>query len=199
MPALPVINDVFRCALNWTDPTGQTATNVIHIRANFADPTPTLVMGALDSSARADMWDSATLSSAITDVAITPLDGVSATEHFTPATPAHWKGEQSGDFIPQVAVVVKLTTGERGRSHRGRVFVPFTCETVAANGSLGSSVQAAMLTAWENFQGNLEAYTHPCQLDVASYKEANSLLVTGFFVEGVLGTQRRRQGRLRGA
>jgi hypothetical protein len=190
---LPVIDDVFRVAVLWQDANSpQTAVNVMHV---FADTgTPTSVAAGLDAAANAGMF--AAMSNAIvaTEFAITPLDGSSATEFFTP-DPAKWTGQTSGDYAPQVAALVKLRTGLRGRSKRGRVFLPFTAEGAQSNGTLTGSKVTTMQTEWDAFVAQLLSDNNP--LVVASYKLASSANVTSEVVESETGTQRRRQTRNR--
>jgi hypothetical protein len=198
MGALPVILNTFRCALNWTHSSGQSATNVIHI----TDPTglfdATAVEEAIEDAAGTGMWAAVSSGAVVTDIAITPLDGVSATQHFTPSDEATFTGGSSGDFVPAVSVLVKLSTSLRGRSHRGRVFLPFITEGNISNGALSSTPQATMQTGWESFKSNLDSDPDgPFHLVVASYKLATTHVLSSINVEGMTATQRRRQGRLR--
>lgn len=200
MAALPVITDVFRCALNWQESGGQVATNVIHIKDESGAATASTIMTALDNAAAGGMWACVVPTAQVVDVGITPLDGTTATQHFTPPTPSHWTGQNGTQFVPQVSAIVKLSTGDRGRSKRGRIFLPFIAESSIANGVLDSTQAAAMQTEWNDFQDDLGAGTPSCLLVVASYKLGTATTaIEPIQVEGILGTQRRRQGRLRGA
>lgn len=199
MPALPVIADTYRVALNWLSSTGQIAANVIHIRTRASGHTAGDVMENLDDNAGSNLWLSCSSSAVVKDVAITPLDGSSATVHFSPASPGAWTGGQAGDFSPATSAIVKLTTSLRGRSHRGRIFLPFTGESVMSDGVLDSTTAASMNTEWTAFAGVIGADADtPMDIVVASYKLAQANIVDFFNVEGLLATQRRRQGRLRG-
>jgi hypothetical protein len=176
------------------------ATNVIHIHDLAGGHTSSDIMTTLDAAASGGMWACVVPTAQVTDVGITPLDGTTATQHFTPATPSHWTGQNGTQFVPQVAVVVKLSTGDRGRSKRGRIFLPFVAESSIDNGFLDATQAAAMQTEWNDFQDDLGASAVSCLLVVASYKLASqTTAVEPIQVETVLGTQRRRQGRLRGA
>lgn len=199
MATLPTITHVFRCAFNWLHSDGQTATNVIHIRGDSGTETTATVMAALDATVTANMWECVVPGAVVTDVAITPLDGTSATNHFVPVTEANWTGQNGTDFVPQVAHIIKLTTALRGRSHRGRVFLPFTAESEISNGLLNSGSVGNLTTHWNAFNTNLFSHGGGFDWGVASYKL--STFETGLDVacETVLGTQRRRQGRLRSA
>lgn len=198
MPALPVIADVFRCALKWTDASAQDAVNVIHIQTNAAGRTPTQVFTLIDANVTANMWASVGNSGAVQEVDITPLDGVTATQSFNTGAPAKWTGPGGGQQIPQSACLVKLSTGLRGRSRRGRIFLPFMSEAAIANGIIGGATVAAAQTAWDAFVAALVAdATTPSTLSVASYKTASAVSVDNVLIEQVAATQRRRQGRLR--
>jgi hypothetical protein len=190
---LPVIDDVFRVAVHWQDANSpQDAINVMHF---FSETdTPTLLAAGLDAAANAGMF--AAMSNAIIadEFAITPLDGTSATEFFVP-DPSKWTGQTAGDYAPQVAALVKLRTGLRGRSQRGRVFLPFTAEGAQANGKLTGSKVTTMQTEWDAFVSQLLSDDRP--LVVASYLHSTSHNVTSEVVEAETGTQRRRQTRNR--
>jgi hypothetical protein len=197
MPALPVINDVFRVALTWTDATGQDAVNVMHFLDFSSGHDAGDLMSALNAHVTANMWLSVVDTAVVTDVAITELDGSTATAHFAPATPAHWTGGNPVDFSPATAVVVKETTLFRGRSKRGRVFLPFTSENIISGGSLNHTTASNMTTAWDAFGTAMSGASPAWPLVVASYKLASAESVIGLLVEDVLATQRRRQSRLR--
>jgi hypothetical protein len=200
MPALPVIADVFRCAWNWRTSGGQTATNVIHINCASAANDPVPVMELFDDWVGGNMFEATGDAAQVFDVAITPLDGSSATQHFAPATPANWTGLITGDFSPASCALIHLGTSLRGRSHRGRIFLPFVGETAMSNGSLTSPHPGDITTAWQTFQSNLASDPqNPADLVVASYKLASDRIVGTIVCESVLATQRRRQGRLRSA
>lgn len=199
MPALPIIADTYRCALNWKDATGQTATNVIHIRTATSGHTASQVMAGLDSSVIANMWLPVVNTAVVDNVAITPLDGVSATQVFHPATPAHWTGGNPPDFSPASSAIITLRTIHRGRSKRGRVFLPFASENIISAGNLNSTTAGNVTTAWNTFETNLAAAAVPEGLVVASYKLASAEDIFTLACETVLATQRRRQGRLRSA
>lgn len=202
---LPVIANTYRCALKWAETTsGQTAVNVIHIKANGSGTTASDAFHALDTAVTAAMWDSATTGASITEVDITPLDGTSGTISFSTAGVSRWAGSAGGDFIPAVAGLIKLGTPLRGRNHRGRIFLPFTAEAGVANGSFLLTDVTVVTNAWVAFQATLVGLS-PVEwsLGVASYDRKNLGAGAGFeginsvALERAVATQRRRQGRLR--
>lgn len=197
MPALPIIADTFRCALNWKDATGQTAVNVIHIRTATSGHNAGDVMAGLNSSVIVNQWLPVVNTCVVDHVAITKLDGTSATQVFLPATPAHWTGGNPPDFSPASAGIITLRTAFRGRSKRGRIFLPFMSENIISAGGLNPTTAANVTAAWNTFEANMAAAAIPIGLVVASYKLAVAEDVAALACESVLATQRRRQGRLR--
>lgn len=199
---LPVIERTFRCALNWVCG-GQSAVNVIHIQAPTSAELPIDAMGALNVSVSASMWDVQSTAASVARVDITPLDGIQATTSFTPSTPANWKGIGGPDWTPSASNLVKLQTGLRGRDRRGRVFLPFVSESVATQGFVNLADVATVQTGWEGFKSGLAAYLTGWHLVVASYDRAHAgagavaTPVSTVQAESALGTQRRRQSRLR--
>lgn len=196
MAALPIILNTFRVAINWQNG-GQNAVNVMHIHVP-GGATPVDVLGAMDRHASVSMWNTTILAATVTSIDITPLDGTTATQSFVPLTPGRWQGGGGGtEWVPAAAPVVKLTTALRGRSFRGRVFLPFTAENEMVNGSVRSLILPGMQGAWNTFISGLAGDALPCNLAVASYKLAVATNVLIALVEPTLGTQRRRQTRLR--
>jgi hypothetical protein len=172
---------------------------VIHLRRTIGSPTPTDIYGDITSATTQDMWRSVSTDAKILQLAITPLDGTSATQTFSPFADhgAKYEGGATGDTIPAVSALVKATTSARGRSHRGRVYLPFTTEEINTNGQFASSPFAVSLTGWTNWISNL--LSTDSKMVVASYKLATASDVQHTVPEPTLATQRRRQGRLRGA
>lgn len=192
---LPVIANVYRVALNWRDLDGsQTAENVIHVLGSTPDD-PTAVRDIMQTEIQDNMLLSVAGQWKAETVSITPLDGTSATAEL-PLD--NWSGQAAtGDYTPQEAAIVKLGTGFRGRSHRGRIFLPGTAESKSQNGFLTGTTPGDMTVAWATFQGNLEANVPSFQLVVASYKLRTALPVLSLLVENAVATQRRRQQRNR--
>jgi hypothetical protein len=152
-------------------------------------------MEALDDAVTSALWNTVSSNAHVDHVAITKLDGTSATASFVPAVPGAWVGGRAGDTIPNMATIVKLTTGLRGRDRRGRLYLPFLPEGSQADGTITDANLPAMQTAWTNLLGTLTADSWA--LDIASYKFAHETPVLSVLCETVAGTQRRRQSRLR--
>jgi hypothetical protein len=199
MAVLPVIAAVYRCALNWQNPgAGGSAENIIHIHTASTGVSANAVFTCMDAHVTASMWGLVAPSLYVQSVDITPLDGTSATSNHPTGGGAKWTGAGSGDPIPNMASLIKLTTALRGRSHRGRIYLPAVPEGDQANGVLTSSLTATVATGFINWMTAMAAdATTPQALVVASYKLAVATTITNLTCEPAAATQRRRQTRLR--
>jgi len=213
MATLPVINGVFRCAFSWRVGTsGPTAQNVMHFFGTSGDPVS--LKNALNTNVTTGMWVGTATNCSIYQLSITPLDGTSATQVFSVAG-TNWAGTGTpGDYSPATATVIRLTTANRGRQNRGRLYIPFQTEQYMASGINSTSV-AANQTAWDNFRSAMKTAAFP--MHIASYGHSlhrtktsgggytltpvtwtpHSNEVISSTVEVTYGTQRRRQSRLR--
>lgn len=199
---LPVIANTFRMVLKYNC-SGQTAVNVFHIQANTSGQHATdalaAVVGAWPAS---NMLCHTVTACTIGEIDCTPLDGVSATQSQT-VSGSKWTGVQTGDAIIAVATMLKLQTAKRGPKYRGRVFLPFTSETAQTNGFLDPTLTTNLTNAWVGFQTALVAFSPEWSLGVASYDRKNSGAgaeftgIVALSAERALGTQRRRQTRIR--
>lgn len=188
-----MIDGVYRCAFTWHNAgVGRDAANVMHFRSSSL--VPATLFSALAANVTSTMWDQTGSDTKITQVAITPLDGTSPTVTLLTDGSAKWGGGQSaGDVAPQMCAIASLKTDTRGRSYRGRVYLPFVAEGAQANGSLGSGIAVAMTTAWATFIA--AAAGDDAHMVVASYKLAEATDVASVTVESLCATQRRRQPR----
>jgi hypothetical protein len=178
--------------------------------------TDTLALkNALQANVTAAMWFGVGSGHGIYELQITPLDGTSATITY-PVTGANWSGTiGTGDFSPATAAVVSLKTATRGRRARGRIYIPFQQEGNMNSGSATTATTAAQ-SAWDTFRAAMSTSLYP--MVVATYGHSlhkhkdtstgiitmtpvtwppDSYPVTSTTVEGVFGTQRRRQSRMR--
>lgn len=213
MAPLPTITGVHRVALSWrAGASGPYAANVMHFYGASVDPDA--LKTAIDANVTAAMWVGMTSNTVCYQLTITPLDGTSATRTYA-VSGTKWTGTAASvGTSPASAVVVSLKTNSRGRRYRGRIYLPFADETYIAGGSLSVTPTAGQ-TAWDTFRAAMATATFP--LHVASYGRSYhktgghgapitytpvtwagfSTAVTSCTVETVLGTQRRRQSRLR--
>jgi len=189
---LPIITNIYRVALIWTGPSGQHAVNVMHF--SRASSSASAVASAIDASVTSAMWTDIQNGWSVNQLQVTPLDGSSAT-FLLAVTGAKWTGTTAGDFVPGASAIVSLRTGLRGRSHRGRIFRPGIAEASMSNGQLTTGSVATTQTAWNTFLTTVT--TAGATPVVASYLHQTADSVTSYLCELVLGTQRRRQSRLR--
>lgn len=213
MPPLPTISGVHRVSLEWRQGTsGPTAANVMHFHGASTDTNA--LYAALGSALSANCWLGIGSDCKIYQVAITPLDGSTATAIYNP-TGAQWGGSGTpGDYIPSAAGVLSLRTLKRGRRYRGRVYVPFILEQVVSSGTFSASLSLAQ-TAWNTFLTSMAAASYPWHVATYGYSlhrtknsgggytltpvtwPPDSTPVQSVTYEQTLGTQRRRQSRLR--
>lgn len=191
MAPLPTIADVYRCALEWTnsaDPSAS-ASNVIHVKKSGSNSAA--VAAALEAAATPNMWRAQGTNAAVTRINITPLNGSGVTFPYTPTTPANWKGTQTSNTpLLQVANLIKLVTASRGRSFRGRVYLPWTDEQAVNAQKLDTGFASLISTAWIAFNTSLNTAGFPIQ--VASYTLAVSTPIAALASELEVATQRRR-------
>lgn len=186
---LPVIAGTFRIALLWGTNSRPDAVNVIHMRASTA--TPSTLFGALNATVAPGMWNWVSDQLKISRVVITKLDGATSSVEVATDLSAKWSGQGSGEPIPQVAGLVKITTGIRGRSARGRVFLPFVAENRQNNGTMLTG--DVVTTAWEAFRTGFD--TGDDGLGVVSEKLGVFYKAESCAAEARSATQRRRQRR----
>lgn len=197
MAPLPIIADTFRCALHYEATGGAYAVNVIHLRNTAGAPTAGDVGVEITTSWPNHMMTGIPGAVAMDYIDVTPLDGTSPTVRTLTGSAGEFVGEQSGDWLAQVATIVKYTTALRGRSYRGRKFRPFAAEETCSDGFFDPANVALLQAAELQFQVNLAAEAIPLELVVASYKHSTAASVTGTSAEHALATQRKRQSRLR--
>lgn len=201
MPALPVIANVIRCAVQGTLANGREWVNTYH----FLKPSGTsnaAAISAIDTlltnlynvnagGAAAAILSQVSNTARITGIAYLPLDGTSATVVISHSLP----GLASGDPLPaHVALVVTSQTGLRGRSHRGRVFLPPMAE--GQNDASGAPSSGVLVGLQPQFNAFLAAATTAVMFPVvASYRFASQQLITDYVVRSKWSTRRKRQGR----
>jgi hypothetical protein len=190
---LPVIATCARVAFTWSDSAySRKSVNVMHF--DDTATSPAALAAAIDSHVTANMWIFQNNTTKCISLDVTPLDGTGVTYHFNTGGPSKWTGVQTGgSSFPQAANIVKLLTNTRGRSYRGRVFLPWVSEDKATNGLLDATTLATCQTAWNAFLAAM--VSQPNALLVASYKHATATAVTSVTAEQLMGTQRRRQPR----
>lgn len=190
---LPIIADTYRVALTWSDARFPTAAiNVLHFRKGGSSAAA--LYTSLDANVTAAMWGFQSSDSKVNRVDITPLDGTSLTVQNSTGTPAKWSGNGGvKDATPQAAAILKLTTALRGRTNRGRIYLPWVREDAVTAAVLDSTLLASTQTAWATFITALSGAGF--KLVVASYVTSVANDVTATRIEQRLATQRRRNKR----
>jgi hypothetical protein len=189
---LPVIANVFRVAVNWrAGESPLTFHNVMHFRSPGA--TPEDVATAFDNHKTTGMWRTVSQTYSVDSLDVTKLDGSSVSFHFDTGSDTDWDGQGGTQFIPQASAIVKLATALRGRSYRGRIYLPALAEDRTFNGVVDPTDQGITTAAWDTFGTDMIAAG--TTLVVASYKHATAADVTNIICESRTGTQRRRQPR----
>lgn len=190
MPPLPEITNVYRCAFNWALASQRVAANVIHTRTSVFDDAQAVAEQVRDAASAAQ-WGPVHSSVGVEQIVVTKLDGTSASYELDVTADAAWQGQTDGQYVPQVAAVVKFTTSQRGRSKRGRLFMPYIAEAAMQDGLILDL--GPVQSAWEDFVQNLDLVS--CPLVVASYKLESAQDVIGVLAETRIATQRRRNRR----
>jgi len=191
---LPVITDTYRAVCRWQcSAAPRVATNHMDFFDSAGGQTPTDLYNDLNANVTASMWELVSSTAAIFEVAITPLDGTSATQVFSTGTPAKWSGSGGSDPILQGCIVNTLGSDFRGPSKRGRLYLPFCGETGQAAGVLTPANVANMQTGWVAFHtAMLTAGWVP---KIVSEKLNTSVSLREYAIRPFLKTQRRRARR----
>lgn len=190
---LPIIADTYRVALNWTESSVHTAVNVMHILRSGSSAS--VIAASLDTNATAAMWGCISSTALVTSLVVTPLDGSTASYTLTTSGAKWTGGATTTDPILQVAALVKLQSTFRGRSRRGRLFLPFVGESKSGGGIIDPTTRGTMQTAWNTWlAAMIAAGSQPV---IASYLHATQVPVATATVELATGTQRRRNSRYR--
>lgn len=193
MGALPVIADVIRTTIHREDGQGRSANNVLHFESTGYDVAA--LNTNLQASVTRTLWDPIWAGYGAITLNYLPLDGTSATTTIIPTTMLDFTGEGTGELIPAEAALIKLRTGQRGRSHRGRIYLGGIGEDRNVNGAITTATVTELQSDWTDFVDDMATAGTP--LVVASYKLATAHTVTSIVAETIAGTQRRRQSQLR--
>lgn len=193
--SLPIIANTYRTVFKWTSSEVHgSPVNVMHFEKSGSNPAA--LATSLDSHVTASLWQALKNTCSVSEVDITPLDGSSVTFPFLTTSPAKWTGAQTTGFIhPAESVIIKFLTSKRGRSYRGRLFLPWACDVHCTDGLLDNATATTMTTGWVTFMAAM--VTDGWLPVVASYLHATAEPIVATQVEKPLGTQRRRQEALR--
>ena len=187
---LPVISNVSRVCFRWNK---LDACNVMHFSQSTIDQDG--LYSSISAHVGANMWQANANDWSIQLVEITPLDGHTATRIYVTGSGVKWTGTASvTDIIPAAAAVISWRTAVRGRSYRGRTYIPGVSEGAQTSGLLATSIVTGLATAWGTFLNDMVTASSP--VVVASYKHATAQQATSLVVRNEYGIQRRRQTRV---
>lgn len=198
---LPTISQVVRTQLRGLCPSGQVWINTYHFHANGVGVWGSTQIAALDVMIK-KLYSTNVYASGIalkslwspnttwTDTVYTPLDGSSASTTITAGVP----GTGTAPDLPsEVSPVVTLRTGTRGRSYRGRVYLPPTVTGAStATGFITTAIVNNLVAQFNGWIADLPA-TGPGYLVVASYHLSIATAVTVSSVDNKFDVQRRRK------
>jgi hypothetical protein len=186
---LPVIDDVFRCAVSYHIGTAPLA-NVFHVHGTgvFANDVAAAVHTAYGET---DSLPTLQIDSAeYEEVIVTPLDGVGAS---AAADMTDILGTQTGQGATvQAALLTSFYTDSRGRSFRGRFYLGgIDAASASADGTQwDQTLVDQAVDRWGTFSNSLN--TSGLTLVVASYTLELATLVTQITPRKYIGTIRRR-------
>jgi hypothetical protein len=198
---LPVLPNVFRVTFLYTPVAGQAPpANVMHFHTSQTGTAAGNLYTAINANVTSAMWGSLTTGTFVTTVNIIQLDGVSPTFTYSTGSPTKWQGTSGGTATPQVSTLLKLGTGHRGRSYRGRIYLPNTASSAFSIGVVSGPLVTSIGAAWNTFINALAVATPtPYTLQVVSYQRPPAhgapftTDVTTLTCESYTATQRRRQ------
>lgn len=175
-----------------TDPVGATASVVFGVANDSVDPPADVAAAVFAAS---DAWVDNCVSVHAACVLIRVKNGPTATGA-SYEMPVSMDGDVGGDMMtPQVTLLHKKVTALGGRRHRGRMFTPFTSESVVNSlGVVDPLHQAAVNGANDDFLAGLLAAGYPMVLLHAHGSTAPDL-VTSLDCQTRVATQRRRLRR----
>jgi hypothetical protein len=186
MPPLPVITDVARVTLDWLVGDVTQMVNVLHFLTDFSDESD--VQNAISGNLTNNMVASMSSEASLVGMDVLFLNGTSSTVHIP--FDGSFTGTGGSDWIPQSAQIISLATGNRGPSHRGRVYLPAVAESKQSGGLVDGVTLASVQGAWETA---LDAWASAgVLLVVASYALGTADPVTAVTAKQRTGTQRRR-------
>src|SRR3954451_1490119 len=211
---LPTIAGVVRCSVRGTNVAGQQWVNVVHVQHGNPGTTPSQAdISALDLKF-VRLWSGAAYSTGtawlascssdtkIADITYYPLDGTSS-----PTVQSHIASGTlpiSTNQATEVAHVLTLRTGQRGRRNRGRIYLPAasTSAMSGTQGTLNATNLSNTLTQVNGLQADLA--TIQWFIVVASYGKGQlhgapqtwapyATVVNQFTMDAVPDVQRRRK------
>lgn len=188
---LPIVADSYLVRLVWASSIfSRPAANDMCFHDDAGGHTGTDVYNAINAHVTANMWQNVAANGNVAKVVTTKLDGTAASVDHLTGAPAKWTGQGGTQPIPQGCVVVTLRTGFRGRSYRGRIYLPWIADINAVDGVINPTDLALQQTAWTTFMTDMKTAGFP--IHVLSKKHSTSTEIASVTLQGFLRTQRRR-------
>lgn len=203
--ALPTIAGVVRCTASGNVPSGQRWANVLHCRYAGGASSPgvpdinnlhallqRLWFGAFFGSGRAWMTH-CTSQVTFAQIAYLPLD----TTSLATVIAVGQLGTATGNSAPsECAPVLTLRSSQRGRSHRGRIYMPTPAmSSIGSDGRLLSSTTSEFLLQVTGLQTALGGVTVApfWEIGIASYKLGTFSALVNPTMDLDIDVQRRRK------
>lgn len=191
---LPVVADVYLARLVFADANApREAVCDLYFKDTVGSQTGDDLFTDFAASVRRDQWAFQKTTTKLTNLKTTKLDGTAATRDHLTDSNVKWTGQSAGELILQGANVVTVRSGFRGRSRRGRIYLPWVAEDVQSNGILSSANVTAAQTAWGSFMADM--VTAGWAPHVVSPLHGDSVAAVSYTVRPYLKTQRRRARR----
>lgn len=191
---LPIVNNSYLVRFVWNSTQApRAATNDMCFHDDAGTHTGTDLYNAINTNVVQAMWSGVNVNAAIYTVITTKLDGSAASLPHATGAPTKWQGTTGGDMIPQGCGVVTFRTGFRGRSYRGRIYLPWLAESDQTDGTLLSANVVAAQSAWSTFMSNMKTAGFP--IHVLSRLHSTSTEIVSVQVQPFLKSQRRRARR----
>jgi hypothetical protein len=191
---LPTVSDLYLVRLVWGNASApRAASNDLYFKDQAGGHTGTDVYNAIDAHWARNMIYVCSANSSIDKIVTTKLDGSAASVDHITGSGVKWTGLGNAELILQGAAVVTIKTGFRGRSRRGRIYLPWITEDFQSEGVLQTAGVAAMQTAWGTFLSDMVTAGYP--LHVCSKLHNDSVQAASITCRPYLKTQRRRSRR----
>ena len=193
--ALPVITNIYRCFIDQGGG-GIEIGNVIHVEDTSGSAAAVDIAKAVGKA-----WGSSTgmamainTGTSFKQVEVIKLDGISGTVADPFSTAVNHAGIRTGTAMPySCCACISLQTNERGRSHRGRVYLGPVCASDSSDDATWSTSGLANFTAAANgFLSALFSGSPSLTWVVASYKMSTALPVISVKTNKTIATQRMR-------
>jgi hypothetical protein len=195
MPSLPVIPNAFLIFQQLVGTNARAQMGTRHCVIAPSSTAPATVAGTFAAAYSAHLLYNLCSSISMGDTEVTPLDGVSPVQSFATSSFGHTGGDSGVPLPYNNNITITWRTGTRGRSHRGRTFLPGInpANLSAADGHLlSSSAQGVFAGDAAAFLSTLATGAPALTLEVLSLKLGATTTVVSASCNPSLTVQRRR-------